>query len=741
MRIAITLVLFAAIVGAAAAQNDRPSLYAGKPATKREIDERQSLHQYVDGLLFLRAERFADALKAFEEAARLDPDAPALVKAQAPILIGLGRYADALAACKKVVALDSADYGAWYAQAKILKTLVKYDEATTALESAMKSERLKDHPEAAAQLHAELGELYEHAKKFGPAADEYTKAAAIFEHPDQIVAKGHVPRELVLARASETYEKIGLLYRKAKQYDDAIAALRKAQDRSPERAGRLNYLLAQVCEEHGDLKQALRFVDAYLDTRPLSTEPHELKIGLLRRLKQADDIVPWLEEAASRDRFNNPLQLVLARECATAKQSKKAEAIYLKLAEDSPSADLYRGLFNLYKDDGSMLRVLAMVDKVMDKAAREDGPAPLGTVQHARAMVAALRADGPLAQSLVDAAFSKVDSKSELKFDTIYFLAHLADRQRQYDKAERFYRQCLDDKNIPLTSEAPLYAGLLRTLSAARKHEAIVKVCNEGLVKAKGTNALLFYQELARAQAGLKKYDDALESIDRALKTANADESFVMHRLRIGILSMAHRYSDAETECLTLLKKHERPAEVVTLRYILSGIYSTSKQPAKAEEQLQLILKIDPDNPSANNDLGYQWADQGKNLAAAEQMIRKALDVERTLRRRNPNLTPDEDKDNAAFVDSLGWVLFRRGQVEEAKKELERALALDDTNDPVIHDHLGDVYQQLKLHPEASRAWQRALGLYEQGARGKDEERVKDLRRKIDQIKQQLGGR
>ena len=54
-----------------------------------------------------------------------------------------------------------------------------------------------------------------------------------------------------------------------------------------------------------------------------------------------------------------------------------------------------------------------------------------------------------------------------------------------------------------------------------------------------------------------------------------------------------------------------------------------------------------PDDAGAMNDLGYLWADQDKNLQRARRMIRKAVDAE---------------PDNAAYRDSLGWVLFRLGR-------------------------------------------------------------------------------
>lgn len=723
--------------------DDPPRPYVPKkPATAQEIQQRESLKKYVFGLLCEREIRLDDALKAFEEAARLDPEAPAVIKAQVPILIATNRLEDALGACKKVVALDPADYASWYVQGKLLKTMVKYPEAIAALEQGLKSARIADHPEAAQQLYFELGSMRENAGQFGAAADAFNKAAAILERPTLIMDKGPFPRAAIDARAAETYEKISQLYRKAKQYQPAIAALRKAQEHAPDRAGRLSFHLASLCIEQGDLPQALVHVDAYLRTQPLGLEAYEMKIDLLQKLKQTDGLVAWLEDAARRDANNAGLQLLLAKEYARGRQTTKAEQLFKKLAEESPSAELYRGLFQLHQQQGAagMARVLAMLDNVIAKVSQEDRAGPSSTLTHARAMVAAVRDDAELAKELVQTAFTQSPRKDDdLKFDTVYFLAVIADGQHKTAEAERFYRKCL--LNTTPEKEALVYDGLLRALAKARKHESIVEVCQDGLKKAKATNDLLFFKELARALANLQRYDEALKTADRGVSQAKEDAKLIFKILRVSILTLAERFADAETECTSLLKTYDRPAAHIELRYLLSNVYSAAKQQAKAEEQLQMILKIDPDNATVNNDLGYLWADQGRKLEVAEDMIRKALEVDRSQRRKSPNYNADQDKDNAAYVDSLGWVLFRRGHIEEARKELERATSLGDGDDPVIYEHLGDVYHRLRMRAEASRAWQRALELYNHGTRRKDDERVRDIQRKINQVKEEIGGR
>src|ERR1051325_4643624 len=194
-----------------------------RPLTRQELDRRASEPKCAEGLRRERAEQFTEALKAYQEAARLDPNSSAVIKVQIPILLGMERVSDAVDACKKVVALDPGDYKTWFLLGKLHKSSARYVDAIAALESASKSVALKKHPEAAQGIYFELGALYESAEKFGPAADAYNKAAEILEHPDAIMAKGDFPRALILARAADTYEKIGQLYRKAKHYDDAVA--------------------------------------------------------------------------------------------------------------------------------------------------------------------------------------------------------------------------------------------------------------------------------------------------------------------------------------------------------------------------------------------------------------------------------------------------------------------------------------------------------------------------------------
>ena len=145
-----------------------------------------------------------------------------------------------------------------------------------------------------------------------------------------------------------------------------------------------------------------------------------------------------------------------------------------------------------------------------------------------------------------------------------------------------------------------------------------------------------------------------------------------------------------------MLKDAANPEDVRQVRHTLSVVYSAAHDFTKAEEQLHILLEADANDATANNDLGYLWADQGKKLEQAEKLIRKAIELDRKQRITGTNLGTDDDRDNWAYVDSLGWVLFRRGQHEAVRKELEKAVMLPDgIEDPTVWDHLGDVCARL----------------------------------------------
>lgn len=740
------LVLGTLLLTAVAAAGDQPAPV--RPPTRAELNHREAERLYAQALLQERDSRIIEALESLEKAVRLDPDSPQLRRALVPLYLAVDRPDDALRTCRKALDLEPGDFETWYLYARQLKIENQTQDAIAALRKAAACRGLKDRPDLRLQIHFDLGALYESAQEFDKAASAFTEVVGLLE-------KGQVPTpELdggpqdVAAQTAETYERLGRVCVRAKRFDEAVAAYRKAQAKDPQRRQRLSYNLADVYVGQGKLAEALACLDEYLRTQPQGTEAYELKIDLLRKLGRGNDVLPALEAYARADAQNQALQLLLAREYGEAGRSGDAERLYAGLLKESPTPEVYRGLFALLRgqDKAGAARALTMLDEAIKAATARDGhEGNRDDAAKARAMLVVLRDDPRLVKDMLSVVGPRLRGRRGIDRETSRYLAILADRAHALEDAERLYRNCLANVTEGPRSdeESDAYTGLLNVLWQEHKFDAIVNVCREGLSHAAATNLLVFHYNLSRAQLRLGKLDEALAEANRAVDIASTDEHRLQMRCyRATLLAMADRFDEAEADARGVLKDFKNPGDVLEARYTLSEIYSLAKKYPQAEEQLQQVLKEHPDEARAHNDLGYQWADQGKNLEEAEKLIREALDLDRKQRKAGAHVEADADHDNAAYLDSLGWVLFRRGQAAEARVEMEKACRLPDgADDPVVWDHVGDVYHKLGETARARSAWQKAVELYGGAGRRRPDERLKDIEHKLKLLEPAGAGR
>ncbi len=132
-----------------------------------------------------------------------------------------------------------------------------------------------------------------------------------------------------------------------------------------------------------------------------------------------------------------------------------------------------------------------------------------------------------------------------------------------------------------------------------------------------------------------------------------------------------------------------------TLDRNLAISYEQLEEDHLAENSFQAALRKNPQDPFTLNYLGYWWADEGRNLEDAIDLIERAV----RLRPRS-----------GYFVDSLGWVHYKLGNLDLAVAFLEQATILEPV-DPVISDHLGDAYWATGRFVEARFKWQYALSI------------------------------
>jgi tetratricopeptide (TPR) repeat protein len=711
--------------------------------SQRGRDHRQACIAYGSGLLAARDNRLLEATRLVEEAWRLEPTAAPVGRLLVRLDLALGRSDEALALSKKVLDLDPNDFETWYSFARQLRERGSTKEALDAMTKAVACPALKERPHELGQLTFDLAVFFEDASELDNALTVLRRAEGILlEHRQSLVNSGQVGDEQLYFEEAKTSEKIAHVCVKLKKYDDAARSFEMTQRIAQEnlndslRAARLNLDLAKAYYSAGHREKSLQALDEFLRTQPADVQPYQLRITLLKDLGRQAEIIPSLAQLVSLDRHNLELRLLLAEQYAAGSAHwNKAQREYEEIIRESPSARAFQGLFGILKKQRKVEEILFSLDRSL-AAANPQGKSPgdVSEAMKARAMLDALRQDSELIRQLIPVGASHGRRGQRLDSSTRYFLAMLAARTNQLEAAESFYQSCLQEPGeFPgFSQEHELYSGLLRVLSLQGKNEEIIKTCKEGLRSSRVTNRLLFHEYLGSTLSRLGRTEEALAEADQAVQLADEKSRLHYQLAHARILSESNQHDQAIKECQDLLQKTGSSDDIHEIRLTLYWIYSSTHENVKAEEQLRRILQDFPDDATAHNDLGYLMADQAKNLPEAEELIRRAIELDRRQKNKEAHVGPDDDQDNAAFVDSLGWVLFRLGRFQDALRELERAATLQMGDDPVIWDHLGDVYFRMEQAPKARQAWRKAVDLYEKERRRKQGEQYKELKRKLE---------
>ncbi len=164
------------------------------------------------------------------------------------------------------------------------------------------------------------------------------------------------------------------------------------------------------------------------------------------------------------------------------------------------------------------------------------------------------------------------------------------------------------------------------------------------------------YHSLALAYMALQKYDQAIQNMRQAVSLNPDKDSYYFE---LGALL-------------------ERTGEY-------EGAIGSMKR----------VIELNPMHSNAHNFIGYMYAIRGEQLDKALDHLKKAISIQ-------PR--------NGYFLDSLGWIYFKKGDPQRALAEIKKAMIYT-SPDPVLYSHLGDIQFSLKNYIEATRAWRTSLSL------------------------------
>jgi tetratricopeptide (TPR) repeat protein len=680
---------------------------ARRPLTDAERDHLQALALFAVGRTHERREQYTDALRCYQRALRYDQQAAAVDWAIVRVAFHLKRYDEAARYALLPVELTDAEPLLFRRLAVRVSEENDWARAVALYEKALAA--AGRHKETATDilLRMELGRIYHFTEKYPQAAANFARVLAALDHPGEFAIDEPFAKAL-LGDAAATYQTMGDCFLAAGRPQEARAAFEKAERLKPDKA-LWQFHLAGVLAKSGKPAEALAALEAAFAERlhDEGTAPYETLAEVLGALGKKNELAGRLEKLRADRPADAPLGYYLADQYRAAGNKDKAEALYVALLKERPSAAGYRGLMEIYRQGKRFDALLALLGGMLEKTSVLD---TLGTESQT------ISGDAEVMRGLIAAGRAKLKADAaKFGYGDRLAVALLALEAKQYETANEFFQLALAAK--PKAAGEVLMAWGVGLLMADRPAEA-AKVFQRGIdEKLLPDDNPAFYFYLAGALALAERTDDALAAA-RTAATKKKDSARFRGRVA-WVLYGAKRYAEAGKAYEELVRQFDADRDSAETRDVLrearlalSNLAVIRGDLPAAEEWLEQVLDEFPDDEGALNDLGYLWADQNKCLPRAKRMIEQAVKAE---------------PDNTAYRDSLGWVLFRLGQLPEAVVQLEKAAA-DKKPDGTVLDHLGDAYARLNRRDKALEAWRKAADAFR---REKDTEKLKTVEKKL----------
>jgi tetratricopeptide (TPR) repeat protein len=696
---------------------DVPSMFVPlHPRTSEERDRLEAVRLFAAAEALRDRQKLREALELLEKAQKLDPTSTAILRRLSRTNLALGKTDEAIAVAKKIVEIEPGDT---VTLELLINHYLERKGDPVAVEAILKKLAANPKLEKASPgydvIQRTLGDLYaDLLNKPELAADAYSR---LMEALDEKAANGLSMRDklrVLDGDEASAYLRFGQVFLTAKRYSQAVHAFRRGLIYRPDDPI-LPRVLADALAKDGKPDQALNVLDGLIKRQPAGSEPYELLSEILVSTGRPKEILPRLEAAAHADSKNLRLQFLLAERYRIEGQNDKADALLRDLVRDQPEPQVYAALAQ------SLLREKKADElvRVLDQIGRKPGG-----FESVRDTIAALVEDPAMAGRVIDAGLAlQAADPPKLSAETRKLLTFVASRTKQVDKLI-----ALDRAALAAAPSAQAAQELAINLLRFRKYDESVAAFEQLLAKypaeKNATNVML----LSRAMYFSGKIDASLTPAREAVALDPNDHESLQW---LGVvLSQTNHDDEAIALYQDILKRFGSDEDMVKIaRSGLSTCFVNKGDFAKGEAELEILFQKYPDDPGINNDLGYLYADQGKNLEKAEEMIRKALEK---ARENAPDDASDDLAQPSAYLDSLGWVLFKRGKAKEALEPLEKAASKSETLDYTICEHLGDVLFSLQDYARARDFWTKAEGFASKSATGG--KRLPEIRKKLAEL-------
>jgi tetratricopeptide (TPR) repeat protein len=522
------------------------------------------------------------------------------------------------------------------------------------------------------------------------------RAVKLLDGHDDLGAEGLRVRALALAQQVVRRPEL------APEAESALRAASQAADSDPN----ILFALAQILQQQGKVEEAEQVVSRLRSARPDNPRLVEMNADLLRATGRGEEAV-----ALYRDCVGDVPNAASCREklvdlLVELERPGEAGELMLGWLGDLDLDALMRAAALLW-EGGHLERSLETVQRVLARA--PDSPRALNLEAH---LLSALGRHREAIDRL-----QKLLRKSPEDVDLILAMAWSVGRSGDQEKARTWL-----DRAWQLVGHAPETRPAVRCALTGARLELLAgnSILAEewldrvGDLALAGSDYVRLLAETYRRQedwsggvAAMVRLEPQLEgraqleaeAIEAEFRLRLAD-SRAWSRLRplldstqladvllgLQVLQTVERWSDVEREAAAAA---ERFPDSRDLQFALATASERAGDQETAEKLFRRLVESDPDDAGAANYLGYMWADRNTNLDEALRLILRAVSL---------------DPENVAYLDSLGWVYYRLGELDEAERWLRRAIELGgDVGDGTILCHLGEVLLATNARDEGRR--------------------------------------
>ncbi|MCK4621905.1 MAG: tetratricopeptide repeat protein [Desulfuromonadales bacterium] len=461
----------------------------------------------------------------------------------------------------------------------------------------------------------------------------------------------------------------GLLH--LEQSEESIAILRNILNKSPDNVDG-HELLGDLLSYQKQDEAAVHHYRLALQLAP-DSEMLPMRLAMaLGRLRQIDEAIAVLERLVKQQPEARLAQLSLARFYQENKQPKEAEAVYRVLLERQP--DQQQAILEY----GRLLEqqnLVAEAFQLYRKGIRRNPRAV--AVRQQLAMLY-------LQQNRYLEALEQLAAIRQQFPDNLQVIGRIGLIQLElehWEQAENDFHELLRHGENQGRNRYYLGMALLGQKKYTEAVEVMSPVSESSPIFAETVMQLTYIYK----QTG--QVDQAIVALRKVLQQGIHHPEIYYY-----LTSFLGDQDDLTGAAEVVLEGIERFPHDIELHYQQAVLYEKRGDRQKALEVMQNILSLDADHPEALNFIAYHQAETGEGLELALTRVQKALSA----------------KKSGYIIDTLGWIYFKMGRYDESREQLEEASSLL-PEDPVILEHLGDLYRALTLWQKAAEAYRKAL--------------------------------